>query len=601
MKLSKKSLFASIAFMGVALCASTASANIAPALVAAGSTAMFQVFAQSARSTTATTAGACGNHIWTKKNGAQMVDTRSLSINNEVNNVWVVWDDTPEPNRKVCLYEAVDSAVGVRGFMAVPKANLQILAAFNTGAAAGDNLIQASAFDEVLPTNIFTDINGSLSAPYTGSTMNAAPTDVRPEDAQYATWRALVALPAGAQARSGLGYGNPSWTDIYNEGAPIGVDIHSSFSAAIARPVNFHIGFTSTDPITGSPQSSWNTANVGAAPIVVIVSNNSNVAGHFGSQVSGSWVFNNANRFQLSQAFDGTFGLTRDLLAINPNIDANTGIPSALTPAVPMTIITREPLSGTYNTFEFSVPRTHDVQLSQEDYVDPSLANNNPLNILTTEAGTQFLRLRAIGTGEMAKAVAGFQAVNAGINAPTPDKLGYLFWGYGNVTNTYNPGNITGYNVHYLKIDGTDPLFDHYTDGNLPQCNPTGTRAINPPCPTISFPHVADGSYSAWNVLRVVSGGGAPFPLLQTILNDMNTQVALTSDFLPIGSLGAFRIHRGSVSGIGPRNGHECPYFETGSDVGGAIYTIQSDIDYFLSNGGAYNDCGAHEIYNVVQ
>src|SRR5258708_13013973 len=145
MKLSKKSLLASIAFMGVAMCASTASANIAPALVAAGEAAMFQVFAQSARSTTVGTAGACGNHIWTKKNGAQMVDTRSLSINNEVNNVWVVWDDAPEPNRKVCLYEAVDSAVGVRGFMAVPKANLQILAAFIPGTAPGYNPIQSSA------------------------------------------------------------------------------------------------------------------------------------------------------------------------------------------------------------------------------------------------------------------------------------------------------------------------------------------------------------------------------------------------------------------------------------------------------------------------
>lgn len=592
-----------VSLSAASLFATSAMANQAPLLAGGGSSAMFQSFAQAARGTTAAGSGSCGNHIWTKSSGATIHDVRSSGINNENGNVWVVWDDTAEPSRKICVYVSVDSAVGVRGFMAVPKALVQILSAAGT---AGDNLVQASAFDEALPAVIHDDINLNFTSGLDGSqgsVMNAAFTDIRPEDSQFATWRALVGVPAAPLSRAGLGYSNTPWSSLYSEGSPIGFDVKSSFGTQLARPVNFHIGFTATDPITGQTQSSWNTTSVGAAPVVIIVSNNNTASGGLGSTSGGNYVFNNANTFSLGWVFDGTFGLTRDLLAGNPNIDPNTGIPANLLPAVPMTVITREPLSGTYNTFEFTVPRSYQVQRSQEDYVVPTTAGHNPLNISTTEAGSSFLRLRAIGTGQMAKAVAGFQAVASGITSPTPDKIGYLFWAYGNVTNALNAGNLTGYNVHYLQLNGVDPLYASYSTsgGNLPTCNPTATQAINPPCPVLSFPHVVDGSYPSWTTLRVVTGGSAPSAAIASLITAAQNQVSSTSDFVPVNNLGVFRSHRGSISGVGARNGHECPGFDTGAEVGGAIFPITADVDYFLSNGGAYGDCGLHEIYEIIQ
>jgi len=553
-----------------------------------------------------------------------MHDVRSAGINDEKANVWVIWDNVPEPNRTICIYLAVDSGIGVRGFMAVPKAQITIN---QPALTAGDSIVYA--FTDVvggLPANILADVNTSFTSPYDGSqgsVMNYAFSDIRPEDAQNATWRALTEIcgapPCPYASRPGLGYGNPNWVNVLVEGAPIGIDVVESFGASPkkSRPVNFHIGFTNTDPITGQLQTPWNTADFGAVPVIPLVSNSDAAAGGFGHQTAGVYDFNNVNRFQLSQAIDGTFMLTRDLLAYNPMINPITGIPSAALPALPLTTVIREPLSGTYNTFEFTEPRTHNVQLSQEDGIDPTnIVNSNPLNILVPQAGgVNGVRLRAVGTGDLVKATAGVLAVTAGLNAPTADRLSYTFWSYGNVAPCLSAGAPFSYtNCHYLAIDGVDGLFGSPSAnpgglGVLPMCNPKAGPPVvdvNPPCPQVPFTGLINGGYGSWNVIRLITSGGAPPAAIQAVVNSAITQATFpaafyTADILPVAQLGVFRIHRGSYTGIGPRNGHECPYFDTGSDVGGAIYTIQSDIDYFLSNGGAYGDCLSNEQYNIIQ
>jgi len=610
------------------LAPSASAANQAPLLAGAGSSAIFQALADAAGGAGGATpacqaAGGGGINVWTKKGGGTMHDVRSAGINNENADVWVIWDNVAEPSRTICLYIAVDSGIGVRGFMAVPKALLTINQAAGT---LGDSLVYA--FTDVaggIPAGIIDDINNNVTEPLDGSKgsrINFAGSDIRPEDAQNATFRALSrigpACPCPYAARPGLGYGNPNWIDVLTEGAAIGVDVVESFGATqkLARPVNFHIGFAQTDPITGQAQSPWNTEDFGAVPVLPIVSNANAGSGGLGSTSGPQFVFNNVDHFVLSQVVDGTFLLTRDLLAYNPMINPVTGVPAAALPAVALTSVIREPLSGTYNTFEFTVPRTHDVQLSQEDGIDPTnIPNSNPLNLLVPQpGGVNGVRLRAIGTGDMVKAIAGALAVHAGLNPPTADMLGYAFWSYGNVAPCNQGVSPFAYtHCHYLAIDGVDGLYGSPSAnpqglGVFPTCANAGPPVllVKPPCPNIPFTGLINGSYASWNIIRVVTSGAAPSAGIQAVITQAITQAQpgaafYTGDILPVNNLGVFRIHRGSYSGVGPRNGHECPFFDTGSDVGGAVYTIQSDIDFFLANGGLFGDCNSHEQYNVVQ
>src|SRR5262249_36645452 len=104
---------------------------------------------------------------------------------------------------------------------------------------------------------------------------------------------------------------------------------------------------TGTDPIASGTVPASTTLSVGASPVVVLV-NNQDAAG-FGKTSGGNYFFKDIGRELLSEVFQGNLGRTNDLLTTTATTSAS---------GQPIQVIIREPLSGTYNTFEFTAVRT---------------------------------------------------------------------------------------------------------------------------------------------------------------------------------------------------------------------------------------------------
>ena len=170
----------------------------------------------------------------------------------------------------------------------------------------------------------------------------------------------------------------------------------------------------------------------------------------------------------------------------------------------PITLFLREPLSGTYNTTEFteirrmgtpggsmgsagvsgfSLPSNPEQPyvaaetfervpyVSNESYVDP--VANQALNQqcqndfgeapIGPNPNNEGFRIRGIGTGQVFNgsktAVDGTQGV-----LQVPDSIAYGFFSFGNVSKlaTANSTAFPTKKFGYLMIDATDPLFDNY-------------------------------------------------------------------------------------------------------------------------------------------
>jgi hypothetical protein len=635
MKFSKLLAIGSLLAAAFLFVSTTNAATPTVVFAGSGSTAVFNALYDAAFSS-----GQCGTNLWSQgagtypgpfSKGGTLHDNRNghgVTIPDDNQKIWVAFDGTSANSYTdttvICFYIGVDSSVGVRGFLAAPRASLIISGA--AGSASGNQVKGYSDNVATLPQAIWNDVNvpgtacvGTTSTScttVTGTTMNIAFSDIRPEDAQYATYRALSTRAyngAGTTATNptyfsstNLGYGN--WNNPFDAGSsPVlsGTSILSSFSTTAATPTYFEQVPGAQDAITGQHVGQYAAFPVGAVPIIIAVSNNdSNANTGLGQGVPNNYAVRNVNRFTISYVVDGVLTRTRDI----------TGVSGAA--SVPLQVITREPLSGTYNTFEFSVPRTHDVQNSQEDGIWPSLTNYNPLNVKASSGG---LRFRAIGTGEMVNAINGL-ATGSGLNSTLPNRIGYFFWSYGNiaplagtacsstlggslpvsvtVSCTSNPG------AHYLLLDGVDPLFNTPYDNPQGPLNPPTCNFATLPCPTIPFTHIDDGSYGAWTIVRMLVD-----PTVTTIpsssgLGQIYTTLTTTSaskyfDFEEVPNLKVFRVHKGAgwgAQGIPanayfPVNGTMCtpssPTYsanytgqDMGSDTGGAIFPIVADQDY---------------------
>jgi len=637
-----------------------ANATTIPTVVfaGAGSTAVFNALYDAALSSSA-----CGTNLYSHgagtypppfTNGGTVHDNRStvsVPIPDDNQKYWVSFDGTLAANftdtTVICIYVGVDSSVGVRGFLAAPRAS--IIISDSPGTASSNQVNGYNATVAALPQAIWNDVNTPGSScvgttlttctTVTGTTMNIAFSDVRPEDATYATCRALSARAAGSTLPTGAGYfssstlGYGNWNNCSDPGATpaftAAFSIASSFSATVATATYFEQVPGNKDLISGATTGTYATWPVGAIPVIIAVSNNDTTANTgFGNGVPGNYLLKNVDRFNMSYAVDGLYSRTRDLIGV-------TGAAS-----VPFEVITREPLSGTYNAFEFTVPRTHDVQGSQEDGIYPCIVGScvyNPLNVLAPD-GSGGLRFRAIGTGEMVKAIAGSVTPKATLNAGLPDRLGYFFWGYGNILPLTGSGctssvaagppfplsaTVSGCTssstypiAHYLTLDGVDPLYNTPLDNpqgpyNPPTCGSTGPGgSVAPPCPTIPFTHLNDGSYGAWTIVRMVvdptvttipsaTGIGEIYSTLLT------TSATKFSDFDPASNLHVFRSHRSFLyEGAGSASlqaveGTLCtlpaaPVFganltgqDMGNDAGGALLTITGDQDYAIDYQGA--------------
>jgi len=513
-KMAAAMLLALIMFIGVNCFA------VQPYFNGAGSSAAFNSFALAAGPVSG--GGVCGQFMWSKKSGAEAVDNRGTGLL-ETGNVWIAWDNSTNP-KKVCSYIAVDSIIGQQVFFAVPASTFNIL--FPAG-TAGDNLI---------PTITDTPIPQAVINVLQGQPFNAAPTDVRPEDALFEEARVLGAFDPVHY--NGLGYGPP----------PVGTKILSTFSTKSSTPAIYAL--SGNDPITGQVIPGTKTLDVGVQVMVYIVNGqqgNGQNSGHFGDSTS----FFNINRRDLALALNGGYGFTKDI----------TSVPGQQN--IPMNVVLREPLSGTYTTTEFNIPRNFEIGSTQELNINPAAGQGttcpnapcgNPLN-LSNGGGW---RKRAIGNGEEISQIA---------TAANGDTLGYAFWSVGNLAGQ-SPA------IRYLTVDGVDPINFSYVDGTLPTCTA--------PCPGIAtFVNVASGNYPVWSTLRLVTYKAIPAGVTALITAAQNQVVSIYPDFLPLASMGVLRSHY-KQSGVVPNNhsGGKCFNVESGGDVGGAVISIQGDQDF---------------------
>jgi hypothetical protein len=436
-----KAITGTLALAACAALAPSASAQTLQVLTA-GSSAQFGPFAVAAYAL-AKNGGATAYH-YTVKSGAcpgstcyaYLNDSRKTGSNTiapEPGNMWVVWS-----SNGVWAFLSVDSIVGVRSFSAVPRATLALAAQASLPLSATTNYTYWAdgTNDTALTTAVY---NALVNKPLT-----AANTDVRPEDALFATNRALNSLGYGAVPDPRAGHSGQFL---------IGNPIKSFFGTGVAHPVSFAIA-GGADPFSGMTGPTEITLPIGAAPIVFLA-----------STVSGSTVASATNITTDNAAllFDGLGNCAASLV---------TGATGAISPVL------REPISGTMNTTEYTVFEPGGY--SQEYGVNAN--TNNPLDL---PCGSGF-RYRAIGTGDEVGDVTGHA-----------NTLGYAFFSYESTGG--------GKTDRYLTLNGYDPINDTYSNGALPTCPVVNGSYSCPNTTADSFRHLREGLYPAWSIYRMVT------------------------------------------------------------------------------------------------
>jgi hypothetical protein len=554
-------------------------------MVGAGSSALFLELGQAAYHEPSIGA----NCTWTTKYGSAnlnapyLTDTRVSPGAVDDGNTWIAWQQgtgtcaAPAGAYNIYAYVSVDSTVGNRCLLANPACTLSVPVA-NTSVTGSNLLAPFPSTDSALPAAVANALNGTQ--------VNVAGTDIRPEDAKFATIRALTdcGVPVNGAVNGapgsqylGLGYATAS-------GAHTGVQIIQSAEAqgtALAFNV-LDFNLIGDDPISGGgnnssyPVPSFSVYDIGAVPIVVFV-NPGDESG------LGSLQITNVNRGTLAGFLDGTLGRSVDL--IPEGYSGSSGVAT--------TVFIREPLSGTYNTMEYAIPNNIEFQTSQDVAYNTASSDPDMPNCTTVGAGGQVSdnpmeaaktkrvigsttehswRYRAIGTGNMVKSV-----------ELTADSLGYAFWGSGNFS------SATASNAKYLTVDGVDPIQEAFTDGLFPT---SGNGLLG----NVSLSNVRNGSYPIWSKLRIVGSAGQGAAMASLFSSVIQNYVGPTQpDFIPISQLLVVRSHfapPAPSSGYNvnfPSSGTNLPSngttgcggpVEAGGDVGGVVYSQQTDADF---------------------
>jgi hypothetical protein len=577
----------------------------------------------------------CGSRFWTAKVSA--IDSRttltSPNLPPESANTWIAWDNDSTPTI-ICVYFAADSIVGQRLFFGTSSSgNATLLLPTNACSTPGSNLV-SFIWDTAtagLPLPVYNALMGTTgsacpaAAAVTPVHFNVAFSDVRSEDAQFLGSNRILANDSNSTAnyptddKSNLGFG-PGVT------AP-GTSVVSSFSTSKANVSAY--SYMGTDPISLVTVPQSQNVSIGEQAMLVFVNTTNTSSPGFGYLTSlGTNPLTNVNSHTLAMLYSGQAVLTRDIY----------GVSSAGLGGLGVHALVREPMSGTYTTFEWQVIRQRDANnaLSQESGIaGPSQTSiytsgcfvqsatayppsgspcSNPVN--TVLGSTGGLRARVIGTGQM---------IAIGNTASLPDSLGYAFWSLGNFGNKQN--------IKYLTLDGSDPLFPSYSlhNGVLPGgVTGQGTAAILP-APTAgqcggyfngdggatitsfscnaytlpTFDGVQNGTYRLWNNIQAEYYGSSaqtpsfsPLNITGFILSAQNQTAPPTptlTDFVPITYCGestcnpanykhaanSFRSHYAQASwGIGfPNNGVATPSAENGGDVAGSVLSRQIEQD----------------------
>ncbi len=507
-----KSIFTVLALAAIVCIVSQAQAAVTVQVTIAGSSAMWQTMALGAFSL----AGSGAGHWTSASNAINLTDSRVTPVNVDAGTIWIVWNSTAT---KVWSFIKVDSVVGDRCYFAQPQCSVNSTLANLAGSGAQQISTVLWGADSALPSSV-------QSLFTTGTPVDVAATDIRPEDANFAACRVNSALGTGSKGGSssdgldGLGYNPNNAAGVcpasgLSQSNYVGSPIKSGYpgSTATANVLSFDI--KGNDPITGKPIPAFTVVKVGAAPITFITARSTTLA-----------KLENATDVQLQKVFSGT------------DCDASAfGLGAG-----GIGIFLREPLSGTMNTTEattFRKPVVYPgaiIGTSQEAHVGA----DNPL---AGQSGTCLAgagaRFRGIGTGEVVKWV---QNSHTNISL---DGIAYTFFSYGNISSI---ANNPAYG--YITLNGVDPIFADYLspldpgqpgNGTLPAAaNLPAACSGAFPCPEkdiwsggLSYPNLRNGTYKAWSILRVVSNGTALTRAKTLITHSQQFVVTSVPDYVP--------------------------------------------------------------------
>jgi hypothetical protein len=557
MKVTKYLVVLAIAFFAIV---SLSNAQTV-AFLGGGSSALFVELGQAAATYEAGIGTPC---IWTQGKSANILarDNRTSTPTDEEGNIWVVWNAgtgscaSPAGTYNIYSYMSLDSVLGDRCYFEVDSSGTAGCVQIMTIAAG-----TAGASKLCYPTSSscgsFGDTAGGIPASVISALNNqhwfVAGTDIRPEDAKFATYRMLQPCgtsiwrqPFDQALRQVYGLGYQTST------SGVGTPVQSYYSSSTFHVLDFNI--TGNDPInTSATVPSYTVSTVGAQPIVVAVS----PAGGTGigaATDAPSWV--------LMLYYMGVLGRATDL--IGP------------TTAAPITTLVREPLSGTYNVFEYSEVNNNQFHGSQDDFNCPANGGpsvySNPMNLQATNGQILAYRRRVIGTSEM---VAQIQA-----GTSSDQRLGYFFWSAGNAS------AFTTANGKYLTVNGVDPLTSGYTDGVFPGVD------SNHPLSNVTFKYLNQGDYPIWSALRLVSKSPTPAGVTNLIAA-AQTLNSTQYDFIPLSNLKVWHSHYylpilglgtaangAGIAGTNDLCATTGAYGELGGDAGGSNILKQANADF---------------------
>jgi hypothetical protein len=231
---------------------------------------------------------------------------------------------------------------------------------------------------------------------------------------------------------------------------------------------------------------------------------------------------------------------------------------------------------------EYNIAATTANQTSQ-DYGNPQAGSQlycyswDPaaVNIQTASGG---YRRRALGTEQELFELT--DTISNGMNI-----LGYAYWA------PYDFGAVAGHsNIHYLTVDGIDPLRTTSVTGNPLPLTPTQLDSV-------TLRNIQNGSYRIWSIFRIVTvdpnattvasslaqstqrqasiGGSSPNPITASNLT------VLGSHFIPLAGAGEpITASNGTFGDIDSIGGSFCSATEAGGDVGGQVLTLLENENY---------------------
>ncbi len=568
----------------------------------AGSSAAYLEVGEAAAYTLSTTTGSPSagdvyQCLWTAPSGV-LVATDPTTGQTENGQSWVAWNiDTstggttcasPGTGISVYSYEQTDSVVGNRLLfngsstaMTSAGAGATSKLLIYTGACETNGWITTGPDAEATPAETC-DLPSSVQTLLETSTqMTAAGTDIRPEDAEFATVRALTtcgqAIPftiSGENTTQYLGLG-------YTSG---GTPIESYYGSGTFHVTSFTL-----------PAGGYSVYRFGAAPMVVQVNQTDGTALSAGGAGFANTAITNITSSQLANFLDGTSSRTGDLLP-----------PGSTATSEGVTVLIRENLSGTYNTMEYNIPNTienqtsmdvGELQNSTQQNCSSGAPKSNPMDI-ATKAGA---RTRVIGTGEMENVLFGTGTEGA---LPFPSVLGWSFWSKPNLQNAYSGKTDFNTDARYLTVDGIDPIQTTYTGGTIP-------TTANGLLTNVTMANIVNGSYPIWSFIRLVcigNGSSAACSAASSLASNSQNYVALGAsvdalhppDFVPVANTVntawnsiVVRSHftppgiptpacngTGTLVSNGAMSSVATEIPECGGDVGGTVYTIKGDTDY---------------------